>query len=175
MAYQILVEQYFEFLKRHSGTVEIDGTNVSTGPLAVNGQLLFPTGAWVSADDEKFRAEAPRDPIELIKAKLRYWKAAAARSTSDFHRLKGDATRQASLCLRFANLPGVSGAMLKEMRMLAAMVRRANEEVGRLQSELTELTKDDDAVRRRKLRDEIELREQGKAREVMAEVAAINL
>jgi hypothetical protein len=161
--YTITIESYREFADRHGNR-----------PLNVAGQLLFADGASC-LDDGEGRQEPPRDPVENLRLRLRYWKAAIKRSESDFAAVKGECSRQAELAARYANLPGPSNAAIADLHKLRDAVAYCRTEAAKLQTQLVEKTINDPDRLRRRTREEYERQQQTAAATVLAEIASINI
>jgi hypothetical protein len=174
--YAVMIESYEEFKKRNSGTVQIDGHQVATGPLPFGGEFVFSTGARVDASNEAARQEAPpAGTIESIAAKLLYWRCALRVSESDFANLRREAWKAAEMSSRYANLPGPSRAMLDGLPVLQKMVFHARGQVAQLEKELADRTAADPAVQRRRFMEANEVREQTAASQLMAEIESITI
>ena len=95
MPYTVTIENWHEFVARHCGQ-----------QLNCDGLLIFADGASASADDSNLRSEPPRDPVELLRMKLRYWRQAVKTSERDFVNTR--AFCAASLALRAIQEPARS-------------------------------------------------------------------
>ncbi len=163
MPYTITIESYREFVERHHGRA-----------LRCDGQLLFADGASAT-DDGEYRQEPPRNPLELIRVQLRYWREGVRRSTADFNALRSQCQQQAELASRYSNLPGPSNAMLADLHKLQAAVGFCRSEVDRLQKELAEKVGPDPEVQRQRFREQYEREQQAAAAAVLGQIAAITI
>ena len=163
MPYTVVVESYREFAERHGNR-----------PLNVAGRLLFADGASTT-DDGECRQEPPRDPVELIRVQLRYWRDAVRRSTADFAALKSECARMAELATRYSNLPGPSNTALADLHKLRDAVIYCREEVAKLEKELAAKGGADPDHLRRQWREKYEREQQAAAASVLGEIASINI
>jgi hypothetical protein len=163
MPYTITIESYREFIERHNGRA-----------LRCDGQLLFADGASCS-DDGECRQEPPRDPVELIRVKLRYWREAVKRSTADFEALRSECSRQAELAARYSNLPGPPNAALSDLHKLKDAVTFCRDEVAKLEEEWAKKTADDPDRLRRQFRERYEKEQQAAAGALLSEIASITI
>ena len=160
----IQIETFREFAQRHGGQ-----------QLNVGGQLVFADGASCGDDGESIRSEPPRDSIELIIAKLAYWRQAVRVSEKDFVQTKSNFAQQAALALRYGNLPSVSQYNINYLNEIAAAVRRARDEVGKLETELDTLTADAPERHARQFRIQQEQESQAVAAQLLHQIENISI
>ncbi len=163
MPFTVTVESYHEFARRHGNR-----------PLGCDGRLLFADGASCS-DDGELREEPPRNPVELIRVQLRYWRQAVRRSTADFEALRSQCSRQAEMATRYANLPGPSNGALADLHKLRDAVLFCRTKVAELEKALAEKTANDPDRLRRQDIIRYEREQQAAAAALVGEIASISI
>ena len=153
MPYVQVIESYREFAERHGGQ-----------ELNCNGMVLFADGASANADNGDIRYEPPCNPVELLRMKLTYWRQAVKVSERDFSNTRNQYLTQGA--------PSNAVAWLNEV---AAAVRRAREEVAKLQKELAEKATDDPGYQARQFRIHNEQEQRLKAAQLLDEIQSITI
>jgi hypothetical protein len=143
--------------------------------LNCDGLILFADGASASVDDANLREEPPRDPVELLRMRVRYWRQAVKVSERDFASTRADFARQAALCCRYSNLPGPGPDAVGYLNEIAAAVRRARDEVAKLEKELAAATADDPTIERRRLIAQYEQEDRARAAELLQSIESVTI
>jgi hypothetical protein len=162
MPYVQVIESFREFAQRHGNQ-----------SLNCDGLIVFPDGASANADDGNYRSEPPADPVELLRMKLRFWRQAVKVSEKDFTSTRAQFVQQAQFAMRYGNLPGPGSDAVDYLNEIAAAVRRARDEVAKLEKELAENSGDDLEYRRRQFRIQHEQEEQRRAAQLLQEIESV--
>ena len=153
MPYVQVIESYREFAERHGGQ-----------ELNCNGMVVFADGASANADNGDIRYEPPCDPVELLRMKLTYWRQAVKVSERDISNTRKQYLTQGP--------PSNAVAWLNE---IAAAVRRAREEVAKLEKELANHVVDDPGYQSRMFRIQNEQEQRLKAAQLLDQIASITI